>query len=69
MLCSRTRWADNCCCVCLPACSWQVGGRIMRKRIHVRVEHVQPSRCREEFLNRRATNDAAKVAAKKNGGE
>lgn len=51
------------------ACPVKVGGRIMTKRIHVRVEHVQPSRCREEFLNRRAKNDAAKAEAKKKGGE
>jgi large subunit ribosomal protein L21e len=41
-----------------------VRGRIIRKRIHVRIEHVQPSRCREEFLNRRASNDKAKHDAK-----
>ncbi len=41
----------------------------MRKRIHVRVEHIVPSRCREAFLERRIANDAAKSAAKKAGGE
>lgn len=41
----------------------------MKKRIHVRVEHIVPSRCREEFLTRRASNDAAKAAAKAKGGE
>lgn len=46
----------------------QVNGRIIRKRLHVRVEHVQPSRCREEFLKRRASNDAIKADAKKKGG-
>ena len=45
----------------------QIGGRIARKRIHVRIEHVQHSRCREDFLKRRAENDAAKVEAKKAG--
>jgi large subunit ribosomal protein L21e len=45
----------------------QVGGRIIKKRIHVRVEHVVPSRCKEEFLARRASNDAAKAAAKASG--
>ncbi|KAG1667047.1 hypothetical protein FOA52_000408 [Chlamydomonas sp. UWO 241] len=44
-----------------------LGTRYMRKRLHVRVEHIQPSRCREEYLNRRAANDAAKDAAKKAG--
>jgi hypothetical protein len=47
----------------------QVNTRIVKKRIHVRVEHVQPSRCREEFLERRASNDALKSAAKAKGGE
>merc|ERR1712023_29358 len=37
-----------------------VGGRIMAKRVHVRVEHVTASLCREEFLNRVKKNDEAK---------
>lgn len=45
-----------------------MGNRQIKKRIHVRVEHVQPSRCREDFLKRRVENDAAKVAAKAAGG-
>lgn len=44
-----------------------MGGRIIRKRIHVRIEHVRPSRCREEFLARRESNDAKKAAAKAKG--
>lgn len=44
-----------------------VGGKILAKRVHVRVEHVVASRCREEFLNRVKTNDAAKIQAKKDG--
>ena len=43
--------------------------RVIAKRIHVRVEHVQPSRSRDEFLARRASNDAAKAEAKKAGKE
>ena len=46
----------------------QIGNREIKKRIHVRVEHVQPSRCREDFLNRRVENDAKKAEAKKAGG-
>ena len=46
----------------------KVGGRIMKKRLHVRIEHVRPSRCREEFLLRRERNDKAKKAAKGKGG-
>merc|ERR1712216_673708 len=30
----------------------KIGGRIAAKRVHVRVEHVVKSRCREEFLLR-----------------
>ena len=44
-----------------------VRGRIMRKRIHVRIEHVRKSRCNEAFLNRVKENDAAKHAAKAEG--
>ena len=29
----------------------QVRNRIVKKRIHVKVEHVRPSKCRQEFLN------------------
>jgi len=47
----------------------QVNGRIIRKRIHVRIEHIQPSRCREDFLRRRETNDRIKHEAKVKGGE
>lgn len=44
-----------------------VGTRQLKKRIHVRVEHVQPSRCREDFLRRREANDVAKKEAKARG--
>jgi large subunit ribosomal protein L21e len=42
----------------------KVNGRFVKKRLHVRIEHVQPSRCREEFLARVKANDEAKRAAK-----
>jgi large subunit ribosomal protein L21e len=45
----------------------RVRGRIIAKRIHVRIEHVQPSRCRADFLKRREDNDAIKHAAKVKG--
>merc|ERR1712025_894669 len=45
----------------------KVGGRIFAKRVHVRVEHVRASRCREEFLNRVKSNDEKKIQAKKDG--
>lgn len=47
----------------------QVGNRVIVKRLHVRIEHVMPSRCREEFLKRRQENDAARAEAKAKGGE
>lgn len=45
----------------------QVGNRIIRKRIHVRVEHVMPSRCTEEFKQRKIQNDKLKAEAKAKG--
>ena len=44
-----------------------VNGRIIPKRIHVRIEHVRKSRSRLAFVERVKANDAAKVAAKKEG--
>jgi large subunit ribosomal protein L21e len=35
----------------------------------VRIEHIQPSRCRTDFLERVQTNDAIKHEAKVKGGE
>ena len=64
----------GCCAVCyqrlIRLCMRvQIGNRIIRKRIHVRIEHVTPSRCREEFLKRQAANDQIKHEAKERGGE
>merc|ERR1712110_987959 len=42
-------------------------GVIMKKRIHVRIEHVRKSRCREEFLQRVVRNDLASKEFKKSG--
>ena len=42
-------------------------GRIIRKRIHIRIEHVRKSRSREAFVQRVKQNDALKVQAKKEG--
>ncbi|PKI65614.1 hypothetical protein CRG98_014007, partial [Punica granatum] len=44
-----------------------VGNRIIRKRIHVRIEHVQPSRCNEDFKLRKIQNDKLKAEAKARG--
>lgn len=55
-------------CVSALICSrLQVGNRTIRKRIHVRVEHVQPSRCVEEFKLRKVKNDQLKAEAKAKG--
>ncbi|PSR88455.1 60S ribosomal protein like [Actinidia chinensis var. chinensis] len=45
----------------------QVGNRIIKKRIHVRVEHVMPSRCTEDFKLRKKMNDKLKGEAKARG--
>merc|ERR1712093_663200 len=45
----------------------RVGGRIVPKRIHVRVEHVRKSASRTSFVARVRANDAAKRDAKKAG--
>lgn len=41
-----------------------IRGRIIRKRIHVRTEHVRHSKCRTDFLNRVKKNDALVREAK-----
>lgn len=48
--------------------SLQVNGRIISKQIHVRVEHVSPSKCRDEMKRRVKENEAAKKAAREGGG-
>jgi len=45
----------------------QVRNRIEKKRIAVRVEHVHPSKCRSDFLERVARVDQLKRDAKKAG--
>ena len=44
-----------------------VNGRILEKRIHVRIEHVRKSKCQKEILSRKIQNEAAKVEAAKTG--
>lgn len=44
-----------------------IGNRQLRKRIHVRTEHVRRSRCNEDFLNRVLRADALRAEAKKKG--
>ena len=45
----------------------KVNGRIIHKRIHVRIEHVRKSRSRVAFVERVKRNDALKEQAKKEG--
>ena len=44
-----------------------VNGRIIEKRIHVRIEHIRPSKCQKEILQRKKDNEAAKAEAAKTG--
>mmetsp|Transcript_18074 Transcript_18074/g.26519 ORF Transcript_18074/g.26519 Transcript_18074/m.26519 type:complete len:163 (+) Transcript_18074:127-615(+) len=44
-----------------------VNGRIIEKRIHVRIEHVRKSKCQKEILSRKVANEAAKEEARKTG--
>merc|ERR1711998_491387 len=41
-----------------------VNGRILEKRIHVRIEHIRKSKCQKEIIERKAANEAAKVKAR-----
>jgi large subunit ribosomal protein L21e len=36
-----------------------VGNRILAKRLSIRLEHVRPSKCRQDFLQRRRASEAA----------
>lgn len=44
-----------------------VNGRIIEKRIHVRIEHVRKSKCQKEIIKRIKENEAAKEEARKTG--
>lgn len=44
-----------------------VGNRIMPKRIHVRLEHVNHSKCRQDFLDRVQNNERVKREARNAG--
>mmetsp|Transcript_14567 Transcript_14567/g.21488 ORF Transcript_14567/g.21488 Transcript_14567/m.21488 type:complete len:170 (+) Transcript_14567:75-584(+) len=45
-----------------------VNGRIEKKRVNIRVEHVKPSKCRVDFLARVASNERTKAASRKENG-
>ena len=42
----------------------RVGGRILAKRICLRVEHIRPSKCQADFKARVAANEQAKAEGK-----
>jgi large subunit ribosomal protein L21e len=44
-----------------------VNGRIIEKRIHVRIEHIRKSKCQQEIIARVAANEKAKEEARKTG--
>lgn len=44
-----------------------VNGRILEKRIHVRIEHIRASKCQKEILARKVANEQAKAEAAKTG--
>jgi large subunit ribosomal protein L21e len=44
-----------------------VNGRILEKRIHVRIEHVRKSKCQKEILQRKRDNEGAKEKARETG--
>eukprot|EP00632_Arachnochrysis_sp_CCMP2950_P011746 CAMPEP_0185695160 /NCGR_PEP_ID=MMETSP1164-20130828/4348_1 /TAXON_ID=1104430 /ORGANISM="Chrysoreinhardia sp, Strain CCMP2950" /LENGTH=810 /DNA_ID=CAMNT_0028362019 /DNA_START=34 /DNA_END=2467 /DNA_ORIENTATION=+ len=45
----------------------QVNGRIINKHLNVRVEHVVPSKCRNELISRVHENEALKSKARESG--
>uniref|UniRef100_A0A0R3RHR2 Large ribosomal subunit protein eL21 n=1 Tax=Elaeophora elaphi TaxID=1147741 RepID=A0A0R3RHR2_9BILA len=45
----------------------RVRNRILQKRINVRIEHVRPSKCRQDFLNRVKENEEKKKLARETG--
>lgn len=45
----------------------KVGNRYIEKRVNVRIEHINRSRSREEFINRVKTNAEKKRVAKAEG--
>ena len=47
----------------------RVGGRIIPKRVSIRVEHIKHSACRTDFLNRVKNNELLKKEAKAAGKE
>lgn len=44
-----------------------VNGRIIEKRVHVRIEHVRKSKCQQEIIRRVKENELKKEEARKTG--
>jgi large subunit ribosomal protein L21e len=42
----------------------EVNGKVLEKRINVRIEHATPSKCRDEFLSRVKKNEQIKQAVR-----
>ncbi|MCP6508331.1 hypothetical protein NL478_26560, partial [Klebsiella pneumoniae] len=45
----------------------RVRNRVIAKRINIRIEHVNPSKCRDDFLKRVKENEQKIADAKKKG--
>lgn len=45
----------------------RVGTRYMEKRINVRIDHVKPSKCQQDYLNRVKEYNRIRAEAKASG--
>eukprot|EP00049_Salpingoeca_infusionum_P016931 m.351224 g.351224 ORF g.351224 m.351224 type:complete len:162 (-) comp16200_c0_seq1:47-532(-) len=45
----------------------RIKNRIVQKKLNVRIEHIQHSKCRQDFLKRVAANDALRAEMKAKG--
>lgn len=44
-----------------------VNGRIIRKNLHIAVPHLKPSKCQQQIIERKASNEAIKADVRKAG--
>merc|ERR1711997_124066 len=49
----------------MPHKTW--GGKILPKRVYIRLEHIKHSKCRQDFLDRVHANEVKKTEAKASG--
>ncbi|KAJ1448220.1 ribosomal protein L21e-domain-containing protein [Pelagophyceae sp. CCMP2097] len=47
----------------------QINGRIINKHLNIRLEHILPSKCKNELITRVRANEAQKKACKADGAE